>query len=370
MEFNIRAISLVESIPADARVGVDELIGQEIEFRTGIRYSLKLPKTSELFCRLVEPERTLTALGGWARVYRSPGPDGENIHVLASADNDDGELVFYRLDFMQPPKPRNGPRPIVQIIGSAVLPPDECAAWLIEFAYDWLSRPEEKERHFVISRPCPVRPRRMRLAWVGPADLDGLSMSDRLAAIGSVLGVEIVRVSPSSYRHVQNRLAGSLPLDSIIICRGHAPYINEGVVPSGVSTERIHFCDSADRLEIEQQVTTWIDLCDQQAQNEQVERTPETEGILLAIMLRGMLSHSKIGQFKHCQKETVLKGVRARHLNVAAAARILDARSEIYQDTRESEAFFLWKDHNDGRRYFLNPRRIEDIKTFIRPPTT
>ena len=75
-----------------------------------------------------------------------------------------------------------------------------------------------------------------------------------------------------------------------------------------------------------------------------------------------MLSHSKIGQFKHCQKATVLTGVRARHLNVAAAGRILDENSEVFRDTKSSSALFLWKEHNDGRQYFLNPQEVEKIK--------
>jgi hypothetical protein len=54
--------------------------------------------------------------------------------------------------------------------------------------------------------------------------------------------------------------------------------------------------------------------------------------------------------------------IRARHLNVPAAERILDMNSQVHQDTKNSDSLFWWKDHNDGRQYFLNPRRVGDIK--------
>ena len=78
-----------------------------------------------------------------------------------------------------------------------------------------------------------------------------------------------------------------------------------------------------------------------------------------------MLSHSKIGQFKHCQKATVLRRVRARHLNVAVAERVLEENSEAFQDTKSSNALFLWKEHNDGRQYFLNPQEVEKVKVMV-----
>jgi toxin HigB-1 len=87
---------------------------------------------------------------------------------------------------------------------------------------------------------------------------------------------------------------------------------------------------------------------------------------LLAIMLSGMLSHSKIGQFNHCQKATVLAGVRARHLNTSSAEGVLEKNSEAFQNTRKCSALFLFKEHNDGRQYFLNPHRVKEIKTLVR----
>jgi hypothetical protein len=86
---------------------------------------------------------------------------------------------------------------------------------------------------------------------------------------------------------------------------------------------------------------------------------------MLALMVRGMLGHSKIGQFNHCQKATVLTTVRARHLNVAIAETILDENSQAHQSTKESDALFLWKEHNDGRQYFLNPRQVQNAKDLV-----
>jgi hypothetical protein len=69
MEFNIRAISLVQIVSADERISVSDVVGKEIEFRAGIRYSITMPPASEDFTVLSEPEKTLTALSGWARLY-------------------------------------------------------------------------------------------------------------------------------------------------------------------------------------------------------------------------------------------------------------------------------------------------------------
>jgi proteic killer suppression protein len=87
---------------------------------------------------------------------------------------------------------------------------------------------------------------------------------------------------------------------------------------------------------------------------------------LLAIMLRGMLSHKKIGKVNHCQKATVLAPVRARRLNASIAEGILEKNSEAFQDTRKCSALLLFKEHNDGRQYFLNPHRVEEIKALVR----
>jgi hypothetical protein len=61
----------------------------------------------------------------------------------------------------------------------------------------------------------------------------------------------------------------------------------------------------------------------------------------------------------------VLKRIRARHLNAAIAERILDENSEKYGGTKPSISLFLWKDHNDGKQYFLNPKSVPEIKAMV-----
>jgi hypothetical protein len=108
-----------------------------------------------------------------------------------------------------------------------------------------------------------------------------------------------------------------------------------------------------------------VELSRQEIEAERQERTSDQNGFLLAVMLQGMLNHSKIGQFNHCQKETVLRRIRGRRLNVAVAEQILDENSEAYHDKKDSDRFFLWKEHGDGRQYFLNSSRIEHCKAVV-----
>lgn len=82
-------------------------------------------------------------------------------------------------------------------------------------------------------------------------------------------------------------------------------------------------------------------------------------------MRQGMLSHSKIGPNNHCQEETMLKRIRARHLNAASAEHILDGNSEHYESTNESDSLFFWKDHDDGKQYILNPKQVPQIRSMI-----
>ena len=135
-------------------------------------------------------------------------------------------------------------------------------------------------------------------------------------------------------------------------------------MPEHIGSHLIHVCESSDIQGLEEQIRTWIHIIQQSIANE-AECPEDEDEVLLKIMLRGMLSHSKIGPFNHCQKTTLLTGVRARHLNVAFAEDIVDRNTEQFQDSSESDALFLFKDHNDGRQYFLNPKRIGDIKRML-----
>jgi hypothetical protein len=366
MDFNIRAISLAESIAADARCAVGDLLGKEITFRGGESIVLTLPAEATHFGDLIEPERLLTALTGWTRVFRYPEDDGDSIHVLAVADSLDEGILFYRIDLRQvPPPSRRARRPTAQIVGGAVMTYEECAGWLIDLSSKLAARPDEVQLQRILQRPRQLKPKPIRVAWVGPEILHGVAMPARLQAIGRVYGVEIVHVAPRRYPQVAAQLRESLPLDAAIICDHFAPYIDVSVVPEKVRQELVHVCNSKTRPGLEEQVRTWADLALQEVEKDRHQQAVDEGQTLLKIMLRGMLSHSKIGQFSHCQKATVLTGVRARRLNVPLAEEILDRNSEVFRDTK-SEHLFLWKEHGDGRQYFLNPQKVESIQGIVK----
>ncbi len=193
--------------------------------------------------------------------------------------------------------------------------------------------------------------------------IDDCFMPELLNSIGKVYGAEILHVPPRTYRDTQARLAGLLPLHAAVVCRHFVPHITVDAIPHQLPVGLICFCDGSELEVVQDELKMWIELCHQDVENRRPERTADKRALLLAIMIRGMLSHSKIGQFSHCQRQTVLTGVRARHLDCSAADNILDANSEPYMDGTDSDALFLWKEHNDGRQYFLNPRRVVESRT-------
>jgi hypothetical protein len=151
-------------------------------------------------------------------------------------------------------------------------------------------------------------------------------------------------------------------------CSGFASYISIEAVPGKVRRDLIHICESTTLGDIQNQIVTWIEVAADEIEKGQQNQSANENNQLLRIMLKGMLSHTKIGPFNHCPKTTVLTGVRARHLNVVTAERILDDNSEVFHDTKTSAALFLWKAHNDGDQYFLNPQRVEDVKVMVMIP--
>jgi hypothetical protein len=238
MDFNIRAISLVEGVPMGARVDIDrDILGKEIFFRAGLSYSIKLPDNIAEFGQVQEPERLLTALSAWARVYAYPEGDVEKVHVLAPSENVDGDVEFYRLDFRQQRKSRRGPRPRVELIGGAILSYEECATWLMALATSWRADPVRENLRFVVSRPCALKLNQIRLAWVVPEIVEDQSVRERLLVIGSVHGVDIVHVPPREYGDTKSRLAKSLPYNAAVICTHFAPHITADVVPTVVSRD-------------------------------------------------------------------------------------------------------------------------------------
>src|ERR1022692_1028705 len=325
MDFNIRAISLAESVAANARTVVSEFLGKEIEFTSGISFRITLPSAPEQFAGLPEPERLLLGLDGWSRVYRYPENDRETLNIIATTENDEEEIVFHRIDLRQPRRPPRGLRPPVEIVGGAVMDYEECADWLIELSFKLAENRNQAQLPTILARPRLVRPNQMRLAWVGREIIDGQSVPPRLRAIGQVYGAQIVHIPPRAYLDVKARLALALPLDTVIICERFAPHIKAkarlalalpldtviicerfaphikaGVVPTAVPDHLIHRCNSSNRAELEQQVRAWIEIAAQEIEGRAEAQAADENQLLLAIMLRGMLSHSKIGQFSHC----------------------------------------------------------------------
>jgi hypothetical protein len=364
MDFNIRAISLIDGIGADARVAVEDLLGRHVELRRGEVIPIILPERGAGFDTLSEPERVLTVLDCWARVYRYPCGEDHSIHVLAPAENVDGEILFYRLDLLQPRPPRRGPRPAVVVVGGAIMNYDQCSEWLIDLKFD-LDLTLERDDHLKVLPRMPRLKPKARVAWVGPDIVDNRSMRRRLEAIGKVLGADIQQIAPRSYRDVKARIAGLLPLHSVILCTDFAPYITPDVVPAAVVRELVFLSPGRGRGELEREIRKSTERAITHVEDVGRDQASSEANALLKVMLRGMLSHSKIGQFNHCTKATVLTGIRARHLNAAAAERILDQHSEKFQDTKTSGLLFLWKDHNDGRQYFLNPSLVPQAKVMV-----
>jgi hypothetical protein len=361
MDFNIRAISMVEGVPADARINVGSVLGKEVQFRAGLPYSIKLPDDASKLARLPEPEKLLTALDGWVRVYVCPDGEAERINILAPAETSEGDIVFYRLDFMQQ-RSRRGPRHSVEAAGGAVMSYEECATWLIELSASWRANPDHKDRRFVRSRPCEIKPNKIRLAWVIPEVVEDRAIRERLLAVGDAYGVDIVHVAPRDFNDTKARLAKALPYDGAVICRHFAGHITEDAVSEQVPRTLIHFCDSVSLPDLEAQIRVWVEVVAEELERRRQYELVDEEKFLLDLMVRAMLSHSKIGEFSHCPRETVLKVVRGRHLNVPAAERVLDKNCEQHEDKKTSASLFLWKEHHDGRQYFLNPKRMPEIK--------
>jgi hypothetical protein len=341
---------------------VSELLGKEIQFRSGVTIAINLPSDPGAFALLPDAERILTAFGWWARLFDYPEGQDRIRYILAPAENPDdtAELLFYRLDLLQPARIKPGPRPPVEFLGGAVMTYDECANWLADLSFT-----HARTTGTILHRPRVLTLPSLRLAWVGPERLAGEFVPNRLQTLGKVMGAEIIHVGPKSFAHVKARLAGISGLNGVALCTGAAAYITGHVAPKTLPPEALHYCAGTTRAEIQNELITIIQTTRDQLAQTRVSDGAQEQEELLQIMLRGMMSHSKIGPFNHCSRETVLTGVRARRLNVPAADALLDHHSEAHHDTKTSEKLFLWKDHNDGRQYFLNPKRVEHAKALI-----
>jgi hypothetical protein len=360
MDFNIRAIAAAHGFPAEARADLHEWLGRRIEFHRGITLSITLPAAREDFEALRHAEQMLHAFQSWARVYRYPKDDGSRLHVIAPVEVEH-DIQFCRLDIQQPRRVGKLPRP-VEILGGHLLSYDECSSWLVDLAEDW-HRSSALPEKTILVRPRIPKPTQPRIIWIGPDLVDAVVMARRMAAIGQVHGANVVHVRSRSYREVEKTLRGLLPFDSAIICNRYAPHVGAEVVPAEIPRELVHLCNSTSSAELEGQTRTWVEIVESAILRERAEHGHDE--VMLAVMLRLMVSHGKIGQFNHCSKETVLTGIRARRMNAAAAERLVDVNSEQFHDTKDGATFFLWKGHHDGRQYFLNPRKMEEVKRLI-----
>ena len=131
----------------------------------------------------------------WARVYSFPENKGRMVHILAPAEQENGDVNFYRLDLWQRQKLR-GPRPAVEVVGGATMDYDQCAEWLVDLAHRRAVNADSFQRFQCISRPqMPLQPD-IRLAWIGPTIVGGQVMAERLAAIGEVYDAVVPHVAP------------------------------------------------------------------------------------------------------------------------------------------------------------------------------
>lgn len=176
---------------------------------------------------------------------------------------------------------------------------------------------------------------------------------------------EITHVGPQSFAFVEGNLAGISGLNAVALCIGAATYITGDVAPKTLPPEALHHCYGTALTAIEDELITTIETTRARLQEAKAKERVNEQEELLRLMLRGMVSHPKIEQPLHCDRDEVLTAVLARRLNVPTANAILDDNCEAHQDTKTSHKLFLYKDHNDGRQYFLNPKKMEQIKALI-----
>jgi hypothetical protein len=174
--------------------------------------------------------------------------------------------------------------------------------------------------------------------------------------------VGIVHVPPRECDDTKGRLAKALPYNAAVICTHFAPHITAEAVPIVVPRDLIHFCNCVRLVDLQAQIRVWIEVVAEEIESRRQYESVEEEKFLLGLMVQAMVSHSKIGEFSHCPKETVMKVIRARHPNVPSAERVLDQNTEQHVSTKTSASLFLWKEHHDGGQYFLNPKRMAEIK--------
>jgi hypothetical protein len=360
MEFNIQALCAAESVESSTRVLPRDVLGTEFEFRSGISFKIAFPELLESFPGTTDIDKLLCSIFHWNRVYRYPENDNLRLHTIALADGAENEIEFYRLDFLQPPpQSRRGLRPPIEVTGGKVMSYQECVDWLISLCDDLSSIPANKK--LILQNPRLVKPVQIRVAFVGVDHLDGEPLLRRVTSIGAVYGAEIVHISPAGFVDTKARLASRFPFDAAILVRHRNPHLSVDLFPASLNRNMVYECIGFNPSVILEEIEACIELFVSDF-NTRLESPVDDDDLLLKIVLRGMLSHSKIGQYMHCSKDQALTGIRARRLNVPKASRLLDENSEKFQDNKDSDKLLLFKPHNDGDQYFINPRRVPEAK--------
>ena len=361
MDFD--AHSIAESCviaPQDSCVDVADFFGKECRFFHGVEQRILLPSSEADFAAFEADPRLLLSIDQWCRLFRYSSPEGQNFDLVASICS--GDVLRFDLISFARPDPKKGRRAPVVFLQARSLDREQLTEWLIGHAErHFLNR---DPRNLVMQRPPVVAKPLPRLAWVGSPVLQGTDIRFKADAIGRVLGAEILHLSPRSFHGTMADLKGLLPLDGVYLDVSIAAKFGEAVVPTQVKRESIYTGLTAAALDVAGELRLASEIVAEEARSLRLAGIAEGDLILCA-MVRPMLAHAKIGQFNHCSRETVLTTVRAKKLNVRLAEELLDANSEQYADTIQSDHIFLWKAHNDGDQYFLNPRRVGDCQALV-----
>ncbi len=369
MQFDVYAIGLSNPIATEDTVDIAELVGRTVEFNSPrLAFKLLLPSSVEGFAALdalaALKGRMLCSLTAYSRVFRRNRPDGFDVSVLATAERAGGGLDYYVLDFDQPRGSQKYLLEAARLHRASVMTFEECAVWLEELYRRW-----DSHRDQAIMRSIPAPLPTERVGFVGPSMLGDVYLPCRLEAIGAVHGVNVSHVPHGGFVPVRKGLLEVMPLDGVFVCRNLRPAITLEAMPVGLDPNSVELNAATDPEHILGEFTTWIrEILKPQVAERRLACGADAPGErtnLMCLMLSGMLSHNKIGQWSHCTVDNVLKGVRARGLNARLAAKILDENTELFCD-RPSGMFFLWKEHGAARLYFLNPQKVATIKAFLR----
>ncbi|SEC08110.1 hypothetical protein [Terriglobus roseus] len=361
MDFNLRALCAARALDASDALRLDQVVGHRFEFRSGITMAVDIASCSAACLIEDNLPNILKSLTGWARVYRYS--DGECVtwHILALSEADDGTPVVNRIDLDQPlPASRRSPSAAASIAGLRQMTLEEASDWLIALSERWTSLRGQKA---ILQQPKLLRPAQPRIVVTGSPTVGGFPIAQHVYAMGRVLGADIKFLNASSFRDTRQRIFDETNLHGGIVIVTGNPHLNAGLMPSDLVEGRVYECNTTG-TDLVSEIRTAIELLVEEFENTASDSVAEDE-VLMRLMLRPMISHSKIGQYNHCSREEVLLTVKARRQNLRRADELLTQNAEKFLSTQESDKFFLWKAHNEGPEFFLNPKVIATIYDFL-----